>query len=197
MHTERLAVFEADRDKVTQEISQCQSRVIQTMVPTILALGLIAVADSNCVGILTLGCCFSILFCSSLYVACLSHKIFKNSRFLKVFCRPQARKGTVYWEHALDRYRSSTDRLPLSSETVTAGTIYAVLAMTFFFVFHESYPVASLVCALLLLAVAFAIFAVYVQRNRSVAAWKIVRSELLAEVKREEGDMDSSVSPEG
>jgi len=41
---------ETDRENVHKEISQCQGRVIQTLVPTILALGLIAIADPENLG---------------------------------------------------------------------------------------------------------------------------------------------------
>ena len=93
--TRTLVVSKSSHEKVIKEIADSQTRVVQTLVPTILAIGLIAVAASASLGgsegasrfrlDIVVGCTFAILFSSSIYVAALSYKIFRNGTFLSVF----------------------------------------------------------------------------------------------------------------
>lgn len=153
---------ETDRENVHKEISQCQGRVIQTLVPTILALGLIAIADPENLGTLSLGCAFAVLFSSSLYVASLSFKIFRNATFLSTFLPEGSDETTIHWEKALVEF-NTRQRIPkiLRAETTTAAAIYAVLALTFCYIFIRIHIIATLVGTLLLLGVALRIFILY------------------------------------
>jgi hypothetical protein len=70
-----LEIDKKDHDKVLSEISDCQGRILQTLVPTIISVGLISIADRENIALITLVTSFSVLFGSSLYVASLSYKI--------------------------------------------------------------------------------------------------------------------------
>ena len=60
------------RKKVTREIEQLQTRVIQTLVSTILAFGLVTLAGVEKISYLSLGGAIAVLFTSSLYIATVS-----------------------------------------------------------------------------------------------------------------------------
>ena len=105
-----VTLDDKSREKVIKEISELQARVLQTLVPTILALGLIAVAASAKLGSsdgtggfepkIIMGCTFAILFTSGLFVAALSYKIQFNGNCLRVFPPRDSKKGEVDWEEA-------------------------------------------------------------------------------------------------
>ena len=112
--TRTLVVSKSSHEKVIKEIADSQTRVVQTLVPTILAIGLIAVAASASLGgsegasrfrlDIVVGCTFAILFSSSIYVAALSYKIFRNGTFLSVFAPTETGKDEVEWETVVGRY---------------------------------------------------------------------------------------------
>jgi len=181
MRNGSLHVYQKDREKVVTEIAQCQARVVQTMVPTILALGLIAVADAEKAGVLTFGCAFAILFCSSLYVASLSCKIFQNGAFLKVFGPDEPEPSVVYWEDALATFREKDTMFPIHSETWAAAVIYVVLSLTFFFIFYRERPIAATVCAVVLLSVAIGVAVIYSRAAVYEKRWIATKDELLEE----------------
>ncbi len=169
-----------DRDKVMEETSQCQARVVQTMVPTILALGLLAVAPPGNLDGIALGCAFAIVFCSGLYVACLSFKIFRNAAFLSVFSDWIDRKdGTINFEDLIGRYRGGGRAFPIHSETTTAGIIYLALAATFFYIFHGKSILAARVCATALVVVSGFILATYYSRGIHTKRWMKVKKEVM------------------
>lgn len=40
-----ILINQKDREKIILEISECQNRIVQIMVPTIISVGLISIAD--------------------------------------------------------------------------------------------------------------------------------------------------------
>ena len=183
--SQTVSLDENDRNKIEAEIAQYQARVIQTLVPTILALGLLAIANpANIDKPIALGCAFAILFSSGLYVASLSYKIFMNATFLRTFSNIEPNK--IYWEEAISEYRHYRRVLLFQSETATAAIIYAVLALTFLFIFYEVNPVASALGALLLLLVAFSIWMIYARRTSYANTWKDLKPHLERKAKNRE-----------
>ena len=181
--TNLIQLSNKDRDKVMDEISQCQARVLQTMVPTILALGLLAIAQKDSIPGLALGCGFAILFCSGLYVAALSHKIFRNAGFLAIFSDNLLQDDhTINWESVLNRYPGTHREFPIYSETTTAGTIYLALALTYFYVFFAKNPIAVNICTVLLIGVSALIFYTYFRREIHRERWKKVKKEIEEEL---------------
>ena len=170
-----IPVDEKVRQKIENEISQCQARVAQTLVPTILAMGLLAVADPKNIRVVTLGCAFAVLFSSGTYVASLTYKIFRNASFLKVFV-------VAPWETALSKYRGNSvlNRFfwPIGSESCAAGAIYLALAATFFFIFYTVNRPASIVCTAILTMNALSIFLVYKRASKMDKAWEEVKLHL-------------------
>lgn len=175
-----VSVDEKDRDKIEREIEQCQTRFAQVLVPTVLAFGLIAIADPENIRHVTLGCAFAVLFSSSLYFASLSYKIMRNGIFLQVFGREYSGEDKkIYWENALSVYREKSDLPPLiHSETITAGAIYAVLSLTYFFIFYRVNLIASIVATFILLCISFSILWVYKKRRNIRKAWGDLKSDI-------------------
>jgi cell division protein FtsL len=183
-------LYDKDREKVVREIEQLQGRVIQTLVPTILAFGLVAFAGAEKVNYLSLGGIFAVLFTSSLYVAATSYKIFKNSAFLQTFDPAENTEDTIYYENInmLARERKIRDfkQEPpiIKTETTTASVIYAVLALTFFYIFYMEreaevgFLIATSIGTTILLLNSFIIFMVYVKRNENKERWEKVKDKL-------------------
>ncbi len=179
------ALHEEDLKKVVREIEQLQGRVLQTLVPTILAFGLIAFAGGEQINYLTLGGAFAVLFTSSLYVASLSYKIFRNSAFLQVFHHHANTEDTIYYENLMAKYRKKKgEPVIINAETTTASIIYAVLSFTFFFIFYMESEgrlgllIATIVTTLILLCNCLIMFMIYVKRDHSRRIWEDVRDEL-------------------
>lgn len=168
-----------DLESIKQEIQQLQNRVIQTLVPTILALGLIAIANPDYINLFTLGCTFSVLFSSSLYIACLSYKIFRNSQFLAVFYIVEREQGKVYWDDALFEYRRIKG-IPfiIHSETTTAAFIYIVLAITFFCIFYNTNFLVSLLFTFALIFNSCIIFHTYYSRDENLKIWHDIKKKM-------------------
>lgn len=170
-----VSVDQKDRDTVQTELSQCQARVLQTLVPTILALGVIAIAQSQNIKDVTLGCTFATLFSSSLYVASLSYKIYRNASFLRTFVATDIEENKIRWEEIISEYRQKHRPFPFHSETTTAGSIYVVLALTFLFIFYRIDLIAASVGTVLLLLVAFSIFTIYAKRGSYQETWEEIK----------------------
>lgn len=133
------AVLEKDREKVVNEISECQGRILQTFVPTIIAIGLISVANRDEFAFITLVCSFSILFGSSLYVASLCYKIFRNAAFIRALTElNNDNEDVVSWEAALALFNK---KFPppkvLGAETKTISVVYATFSATYVLMFYE------------------------------------------------------------
>ena len=65
-------ICEKNRNQALTELQSCQERTLQTFVPTIIAVGLIAIADRGNFALVTLASSFAVLFGSSMYVASLA-----------------------------------------------------------------------------------------------------------------------------
>jgi len=170
-----LKLHEEDRKAFHDEIQQCQSRVLQTLVPTILALGLIAVADPENIGGLSLGCAFAVLFSSSLYVASLSFKIFRNASFLDAFSDREAKQGAEYvrLSDAISYFNAqSVSPTVLRAETSTAALIYLVLAVTFGYIFYSVNLIVTIICTVILLSVSIRIIHIYKSFSEYKEVWK-------------------------
>ncbi len=177
--SQMISLDESDRERIETELRQCQARVVQTLVPTILALGLIALAESARIRDISLGCAFAVLFSSSLYVASLSYKIIRNAEFLKVFASPEIGDNKICWEYALSAYRKTYGNpLVIHSETTTAATIYSVLSLAFFFIFYRVNLIASIVGTVVLLFVSFGIFLTYKRSNKVTERWEKLKATL-------------------
>lgn len=173
-------LHEEDRKAFHDEIQQCQSRVLQTLVPTILALGLIAVADPKNIGGLSLGCAFAVLFSSSIYVASLSFKIFRNASFLDTFSDREAEQGSEYvrLSDAISFFNDqSISPTVLRAETSTAALIYLVLALTFGYIFYSVNLIVTIVCTVILLSVSLRIIHIYRSFSKYKEVWEGYISE--------------------
>ncbi|MFC1947531.1 hypothetical protein ACFLXY_06400 [Chloroflexota bacterium] len=186
-----MQVDERDWDKVTKEIEQCQSRVLQTLVPTVLALGLIGFSgmsmstESSFPPYFAMGATFAVLLATSLYIASLSYKIFMNGTFLSVFAPKQS--DIIYWERVVKLFRGEPSGKPkiIHSETTTAGTIYMILALTYIFIFASIDAVREslgaliflIISGIILLGVAFTIFWTYQRYDTLKANWEKIKEE--------------------
>ena len=175
------------RDKVEQELFQLQSRVIQTLVPTILGIGLVSVGTVAIGGQpeptkVTAGATFAILFTTSLYIASLTFKIFMNAAFLSVF-DPSTEQGKISWEEAVGKYRRGIYLLGfLRAESMAIGIIYVVLAATFLYMFFDvgddTFSRAILyVSTGVLVLTALLIILVYATRTRHDKRWSDIKTE--------------------
>jgi hypothetical protein len=179
-------VHDADITQVVGEMQQMQSRVMQTLVPTILALGLISFAGRESINYLSFGGAFAVLFTSSLYVSSLSYKIFRNAAFLSVFNRKVDTKDTIYYENLMKKYRSIKHDPPvIHAETTTAAIIYLVLSITFFFIFFMekgndlTFLIAIIVATVILLFNCLILWLIYINRDNSCELWEKIRDELI------------------
>jgi len=172
MHSEKTLPSH-EQKFIQQEIRDCQTRVLQTLVPTILALGLIAVSDPLNISSLSLECAFAVLFSSSMYVASLSFKIFRNSTFLFVFARGEGENTKkLMWSDALKAFNNhKLSPFIIRAETTTAALIYTVLAITFCYVFISVNFIVTIICTAVLLIVALRIFGIYRSASKYKKFW--------------------------
>lgn len=171
-------VHEKDYEKVTKEISDCQGRVLQTFVPTIIAIGLIPVADKQKFALVTLVCAFSILFGSSLYVASLSYKIFRNAAFIQVLTELSEYRGMLSWERVLLNFNQKRPAPGvLGTETRTVAAIYATFSATYILMFYEINQVLVVFFGIILMIIAVKIWFIPKQFVGYLNTWKTVLDE--------------------
>lgn len=133
-------------------------------------------------------------FCSSLYVASLSYKIFVNAGFLAEFLSIKINESkTVHFEHIIGLYRKMHKLFPIHTETTTTGVIYAVLALTFFFIFYKEYVIASIICLLILLIIALSILLIYFYRDLFRKRWHKIKVELEKQEASKKGHTDADL----
>ena len=129
-----LKIDEKDKDKVLKEISDSQNRIIQIFVPTIIAVGLISIADKENFALITLFASFAILFASSLYISSLSYKIFRNASFINAVNSQtiDADYDTIHWEKAFSLFSKKT-QLPkiIAYETKTIAVIFLMFSLVY------------------------------------------------------------------
>ena len=165
-----------DRNKILTEISECQSRILQVFVPTIIAVGLISIADKDKFALITLFSSFAILFGSSLYVTNLSYKIFRNATFLKVINENnKTNEDEIYWENALSLFHTKiAPPKVIGYETKTIAVIYMMFSIVFIFMFFSINLFFSLVCGILLLLIAYKMLTLPNASNQYYENWKEV-----------------------
>ncbi|AWL12221.1 hypothetical protein HMF8227_01748 [Saliniradius amylolyticus] len=151
--------FESNREQVANELRGCQERTLQTLVPTIIAVGLIAIADRENFALITLVSSFAVLFCSGLYLASLAYKIFRNGAYLTALDELDPESAVHSWGAALSRFHelSQPPRI-IGYETTTVALIYAVFSGAFFLMFYEIHLLLASALALVLFAVALRLF---------------------------------------
>jgi len=170
-----MEIDEKDRDKIIAEISECQGRILQTLVPTIIAVGLISIADREKFALITLITAFSVLFGTSVYVASLSYKIFRNSSFIRALTDRVTSKNTVYWEEALSKFNQyQSPPAIIGYETKTIGIVYLVFSLTYVFMFYELDPLITCILGFVLAAVAFRILFIPSSATKYHTKWKKV-----------------------
>lgn len=173
-----LTIHEKDREKVLAEIAECQSRVIQTLVPTIIAVGLISIADKKNLAMITVVAAFAVLFCSSLYVASLNYKIFRNASFVRALAEIAPVSGTIHWETALSLfYRKVTPPHIIGYEVRTVSVVYLVFAAAYVYMFYKLNLLLTIILGLVLAAVAVRIFLIPFRAQTYCQQWKDVLNE--------------------
>jgi len=169
-----MEIHNKDRDKVIAEISECQARILQTLVPTIIAVGLISIADREKFALITSVTAFSVLFGTSLYVASLSYKIFRNSSFIRALT-DLTTSDTVYWEEALSKFnKNQSPPTIIGYETKTVAIVYLVFAITYIYMFYELAPLITCVLGSVLAIVALKILFIPNSADKYHKKWKEV-----------------------
>lgn len=171
-----IKLEEKDREKVVSEISDCQSRIVQVLVPTVIAVGLISIADRDKFALITLITSFAILFSSSLYIASLSYKIFRNASFLRVVSELEDKEKTsLHWERALSMFgKLIKPPFIIGYETKTISVIFIVFSISFVFMFFEMNSILSVVLGSILLIVGLSIFFIPFYSEKYYESWKKV-----------------------
>jgi len=173
-------VEENDRQKVIDEIAASQERILQTFVPTIISVGLIAIADRETFATITMVCAFAVLFGSSLYVASLSYKIFRNACFIRALGKLSPDTGVLHWEDMLSRFHKAMTPPPIIGyETRTVAFIYMIFALAFIYMFYEIDLVMSVVFGILLFVVGLRIYLIPRNADRYHQQWLQILNETL------------------
>lgn len=173
-----MNVEENDRQKVIDEIAACQERILQTFVPTIISVGLIAIADRENFATITMVCAFAVLFGSSLYVASLSYKIFRNACFIRALGDITPKSNTAHWEDMLSRFHHAmTPPAIIGYETRTIAFIYMIFALAFIYMFHEIDLVMSVLFGLLLFVVGLRVYLIPRNADRYHKQWLLILND--------------------
>jgi hypothetical protein len=151
-------------------------------VPTIIAIGLISVADRQKFAFITLVCSFAILFGSALYVASLSYKIFRNAAFIQALMDVHKNGTCLTWESALRLFNKEVEapRI-LGSETKTISAIYATFSATYVLMFYEISVYFSFLFGVVLFAIAVRIWFIPRKHASYYDAWKKVLNKNIGE----------------
>jgi hypothetical protein len=174
-------LHETDRQKVIDEIAACQERILQTFVPTIISVGLIAIADRETFATITMVCAFAVLFGSSLYVASLSYKIFRNACFIRALGDLAPDTGVIHWEEMLSRFhKAMTPPSIIGYETRTVAFIYMIFALAFIYMFHEIHLAMSVLFGVLLFIVGLRIFLIPRNAERYHRQWLLLLGDSAA-----------------
>lgn len=148
-----------NREQALGELKDCQERTLKTLVPTIIAVGLTSIANRENFAIVTLISSFAILFSSSLYVASLAYKIFRNGVYLEVLNEKDSSTSEKSWNSHLQEFNSlKKPPLIIGRETTTVGVIYLVFSSSFILMFYEIHLLLTCFLGATLAAVAVRIF---------------------------------------
>ena len=176
----KLKLDEKDKDKILTEIADCQNRILQTLVPTILAVGLVSIADKKNFALITLFSSFAILFGASLYIANLSYKIFRNATFIKAVSERECDENDnmIHWEKALSIFSSKANPPKIIGyETKTIAVIFLVFAIVYTMMFFSMQPILSVAFGLVLGFIALTILNVPSKSQEYYVMWKRVLDE--------------------
>jgi len=167
-----VKLADSDRQKVIDEISASQERILQTFVPTIIAVGLIAIADRENFATITLVSAFVVLFGSSLYVASLSYKIFRNACFIRALSEFAPSTGSLHWEDLLSRFnKAQTPPKIIGYETHTVAFIYMIFSLAFIYMFYVINLPITLLFGTMLFIVALRLFLIPRNADRYHEQW--------------------------
>lgn len=173
-----MQVFDKDREKVVAEISDCQSRILQTLVPTIISVGLISIADRENIALITLFSAFAVLFASSLYVGSLTYKIFRNAAFIRALTDLNQSDSHICWEKALSVFvKSEAPPKIVGSETRAISIIYLVFSFAFIFMFYGINPLMSALLGVILIFVALRIYILPSSSEKYYESWKRILTQ--------------------
>ena len=173
-----LKIEEKDRDKVLTEISECQGRILQTLIPTIISVGLISIADRKNIALITLFSAFSVLFASSIYVASLSYKIFRNATFIRALTDHNGKSNTIHWEKALSIFvKRENPPFFLGYETRTISIIYLVFSLAYIFIFYGISSILSVFLGVILALVSIRIYFIPEHAEEYYLKWKKILKE--------------------
>ena len=175
-----MKLDEKDREKILAEIADCQNRILQTLVPTILAVGLVSIADKKHFALITLFASFAILFGASLYIANLSYKIFRNATFIKAITEREnnGNDSMIHWEKALSIFsKKAAPPAIIGYETKTIAVIFLVFALVYTLMFFSMQPVLSIVFGAILGVVAASILMIPSKSEEYYMMWKRVLEE--------------------
>jgi|GEM_PF-6655017 len=174
-----MELSEKDKDKIVGEISDCQGRIVQTFVPTIIAVGLISISDRENFALVTIISSFAVLFGSSLYVASLSFKIFRNASFLEEYNRILGSGKVTDWERLLTAFwEKQSTPIIIGYETRSIAVVYFVFSLAFLGMFYElghTLILISLFAALIFVALRILFIPARAKNYR--ATWNDVLSE--------------------
>jgi len=167
--------YESNREQVLAELKSCQERTLQTLVPTIISVGLISIADRDKFALITLVSAFSILFGSSLYIASLAHKIFRNATYLQALDELDTESFVYSWGAALSKFNQIA-KPPgiIGYETTTIATIYIVFSGAYLLMFFEMNMLLSSLLSVVLATIAIKIFCIPRLGQQYLEYWREV-----------------------
>ncbi|MCW9026600.1 MAG: hypothetical protein OQJ77_04720 [Thiovulaceae bacterium] len=172
-----LVIAEKDRDKVLKEISDSQNRILQIFVPTIIAVGLISIADKDKFALITLFAFFAILFASSLYISSLSYKIFRNASFLNAVDSKASNvnDGTIHWEKAFSLFskKASIPKI-IGYETKTIAVIFVMFSIVYIAMFFSMNPLLSIGLGLVLIIISIRMLLLPSKSKNYLKIWQDV-----------------------
>ncbi len=146
MTEHKFTLSRPGRERIQREIEDCQKRITQVLVPTIVGFGLLGVSTFGAIEsveestiLIFLFAFLAVFVTSGLYITSLSYRIFRNAAFLRKFSEKEGD-----WERMLKKYNEVNPPRILDLETTTIGLIYTILAaMISLFV---SYVVITAIC---------------------------------------------------
>lgn len=173
----KLQIDEKDKEKILKEISDSQTRILNIFVPTILAIGLISIADKENFALVTLLASFSILFASSLYISSLSYKIFRNATFLNALNSHNEKKddGMIHWERAFSMFLEKTKPPKIIGyETKTIATIFIMFSIVFAVMFFDMNAYLSLSLGAILIFISIRMLLIPSKTKEYYEVWQDV-----------------------
>ncbi len=193
MLDKRFELSESACKKAKAEIENCQKRIIQIMAPTIVAFGITGISsigEGSGENILFIFLAlFAVLFSSSLYIASLSYKIFKNAAYLRKYAKKED------WEKLMEIERGLYRTWFIGTETSAIGCIYILLSVIFGIIFPVRFwmtftnlllRLLPIICVAILFAVALLIWMLprpFMERRMNKRIEKVVNRYLELEGK--------------